>query len=55
MKLLIETYEQYKHFDSLLSDRDFLPNTLLGKIMFDLWKAVKAAAITEKESTHDTT
>ena len=36
-----EVFEKYKHLDQLLSDREWLPDTFIGSILFDLWQAAK--------------
>lgn len=46
MKVSInEVYEKYKHLDKLLSDKDWIPNTIQGKIIYDLWSAIKSENI----------
>ena len=40
-KCIIEVYEKYKHMDKLLSDKDWLPNTIQGQIIYDLWNVIK--------------
>lgn len=42
-----EVYEKYEHIDRLLSDRQWLPDTLQGQIVCDLWQAIEAAAQSE--------
>ena len=37
-------YERYKHLDHLLSDRAWLPDHLVGDILFELWAEAKATA-----------
>jgi len=45
-----EVYEKYKHLDELLSDKEFLPDGLIGKITLDLWQAIKVEqAIAHKQ------
>lgn len=41
---LIDAYEQNKHLDHLLSDRDWLDHTITNLILADLWVVVKAYA-----------
>lgn len=36
-----EVYKEHKHLDYLLSDKEWLPHTQLGRILYDLWQAVK--------------
>jgi len=36
-----EIYEKYKHLDKLLSDKEWLPDTFQGSILYDLWQAIK--------------
>ena len=37
-----EVYEQYKHLDELLSDREWLAEGSLQQgVLYDLWQAVK--------------
>ena len=36
-----DVYYKYKHLDYLLSDRQWLPEDLLGDILLDLWMAVR--------------
>ena len=36
-----EVWEKYKHLDSNLSDRDLVPESFWGSIIFDLWGAIK--------------
>ncbi len=40
-----ECWEKYRHLDHLLSDEDWLPATPLGVAMFEIWQAVKQAAM----------
>lgn len=54
-----EIYEKYKHFDHLLSDKQwltflkFLPpensedGSFVNQILFDLWQAIKEEAMKE--------
>ena len=55
-----EAYKKYEHLDELLSDGEWLPEGIVGKIMFDLWCAVKfdadmddAWALRQKNSKTD--
>jgi hypothetical protein len=36
-----EAYEKYKHLDQNLSDKDLVPGSFWGLIIFDLWEATK--------------
>ena len=46
-----KVYEQYKHLDRLLSNIDYMSSdNFSGKIMHDLWQAVKSA----QQSVHPT-
>ncbi len=36
-----EVYEKYKHLDHLLSDPEWLPKNILGKVLQDIWQGVK--------------
>ena len=36
-----EAFEKYEHLDEALSDRELLPDSFWGSIMFDLWNAIK--------------
>ena len=36
-----EVYEKYKHFDVLLSDKDWMPDSNIGLICRELWTAIK--------------
>lgn len=38
---LKEAFEKYKHLDENLSDRDLVPESFWGSILYDLWSAVK--------------
>ena len=38
-----DVFDKYKHMDHLLSDSEWLPGTIQGQIIFDLWQAIKAA------------
>ncbi len=38
---LTEVYERYKHLDHLLSDEEWLVSDIQGKILYDLWKAIR--------------
>ncbi|MFH0981898.1 MAG: hypothetical protein V2A79_10195 [Planctomycetota bacterium] len=51
-----ETYKKYRHLDQLLSDRERLPASFLGFIIFDLWQAVKEETVKTKvqEAHHET-
>lgn len=42
---LIDAYEQNKHLDHLLSDREWLDHTITNLILAELWNAVKAYAV----------
>lgn len=44
-----EAYEKYKHLDANLSDRELVPPSFWGSIIFDLWDAIKL----EKEKTDE--
>ncbi len=37
----LEVFEKYKHLDLNLSDRELVPESFWGCIIFDLWSAVK--------------
>ncbi len=41
MDKIIEVYQKYEHLDKLLSDKDWLPKTIQGKVIYDLWGAIK--------------
>lgn len=36
-----EAWEKYKHLDINLSDRELVPESFWGSIIFDLWSAIK--------------
>ena len=36
-----EVFEQYKHLDKLLSDREWVGENLKDQVTFDLWQSVK--------------
>ena len=36
-----EAWEKYKHLDKNLSDRELVPESFWGSIIFDLWAAIK--------------
>ncbi len=40
-----EVYEEHKHLDHLLSDKEWLPDTQLGMILYDLWQAIKEKVV----------
>jgi hypothetical protein len=40
---IAEVHEHFSQWDSLLSDRRWLPDTLVGSILYAVWQAVKAA------------
>ena len=37
----LEVWEKYKHLDANLSDRELIPESFWGSIIFDLWAAIK--------------
>jgi len=37
----LEAFEKYQHLDANLSDKELLPESFWGSIIFDLWGAVK--------------
>lgn len=39
-----ETYEKFKHFDRLLSDREWLPQSIHGVLLHEFWMAIRDAA-----------
>lgn len=41
MTTITEVYEKYKHFDKLFSDKTWLPETIQGRILFEMWDAIK--------------
>jgi len=41
---ILQVYEQYKHVDYLIGDPTWLPENFLGKIIQDLWTAIKLRA-----------
>lgn len=43
-----EVYKKYEHLDHLLSDEEWLEPTIQGKIIFDLWGAIRSS-IEEEE------
>ena len=45
-----EAFEKYAHLDQALSDRELVPESFWGCIIFDLWSAIKES-IKEKEVT----
>lgn len=47
-------YEKYKHLDNLLSDQAWLPNDLIGKMLYDLWQAVKLEQMPPKQPVEPT-
>jgi len=36
-----EVFERYKHLDQCLCDKLLLPDDIRGKILYDLWQAIK--------------
>ena len=34
-------WQEHKHLDYLLSDKDWLPDTSIGRILYDLWQAIR--------------
>lgn len=42
-----EAWKKYKHLDINLSDRELLPESFWGSIVFDLWSAIKDREKTE--------
>ncbi len=36
-----KVFEKYKHLDANLSDRELVPESFWGCIIFDLWGAIK--------------
>ncbi len=36
-----EAWEKYQHLDLNLSDRELVPESFWGSIIFDLWSAIK--------------
>ncbi len=40
---LSDVFDKYKHLDHLLSDSGWLPDSIQGQIVYDLWQAIKAA------------
>lgn len=51
-----EIYDEYKHFDQILSDKQWLKlddedGSLVNQILFDLWQAIKQQAL--KECDHE--
>jgi len=45
----LEAYDKYKHLDENLSDRDLIPESFWGSIIFDLWSAIKESINGRKE------
>jgi hypothetical protein len=45
-----EVWEKYKHLDAAFSDRDLLPDSFWGSIIFDLWGSIKNSLIEEEKS-----
>jgi len=44
-----EAWEKYKHLDQNLSDREMLPDSFWGSIVFDLWASIKKEINVEEE------
>ncbi len=40
---LSDVFDKCKHLDHLLSDSGWLPDSIQGQIVYDLWQAIKAA------------
>ena len=38
---LIDVWKKYEHLDQLISDKEWLPETFQGRIILDLWLAIK--------------
>jgi len=36
-----KVYKEHKHLNHLLSDKEWLPHTQTGRILYDLWQAIK--------------
>ena len=34
-------WQEHKHLDYLLSDKDWLPDTSISHILYDLWQAIR--------------
>ena len=48
-----EVYEKYKHFDELISDKEWLLRedgepSIINNLIYELWQAIKWQAIKEK-------
>jgi len=37
----LEAWNKYQHLNLNLSDRELLPDSFWGSIIFDLWQAIK--------------
>jgi len=37
----LEVWKKYEHLDANLSDRELVPESFWGSIIFDLWNAIK--------------
>ncbi len=46
---LSDVFDKYKHMDHLLSDSGWLPDSIQGQIVYDLWQAIKAAQESHEE------
>jgi len=36
-----EVYAKYKHMDKVLCDKLLMPDNIQGKILYDLWQAIR--------------
>jgi hypothetical protein len=55
---ITEVYNKYKHLDRLLSDEQWIADSLQGRILFDLWQAIKGGEANDHRGTsniHTTT
>ena len=44
-----QVFAKYKHMDHLLSDEKWLPDSIQGQIVFDLWQAIKESRTEERK------
>ena len=47
---LSDVFDKYKHLDHLLSDSGWLPDSIQGQIVYDLWQAIKAVQESHAET-----
>ena len=38
-----EVYEQFKHLDMVIGDRDVIGDSIIHQLAYDLWQAIKSA------------